>query len=80
MVPALSSGTLEAGHNANPQWIVPILGGGAKRLEDGGGEAFSPDGGSVIYSTLSGEIFMVHTDGSEKHKLADVGSVAYGFK
>ncbi len=73
-------GTLEAGHNANPQWIVPILGGGAKRLEDGEGEAFSPDGGSVIYSTLSGEIFMVHTDGSEKHKLADVGSVAYGFK
>lgn len=61
------------------QWIAPILGGAAKRLESGEGGAFSPDGDSVIYSNLGGDIFMVRVDGSDKHKMASAGSISGGF-
>jgi DNA-binding winged helix-turn-helix (wHTH) protein/Tol biopolymer transport system component len=69
----------DEGPLGNPQWVAPVLGGAARRLENGQRGAFSPDGGSVIYSTLSGDIFMVRIDGSDKHKLASVGSIAGGF-
>jgi len=72
-------GTVEQNHPANGHWVVPVLGGAAKRLEDGEGATFSPDGASVVYSTLSGEIFKVHIDGSGKHKLASVGARAFRF-
>ena len=74
-------GTFEDGHNAHPQWVVPLLGGAAKRLEDAEvGVTFSPDGGSLIFSTSTGDIFMVRIDGSDKHKLASVGSPASRFQ
>jgi len=73
-------GTVEQNHRANGQWVVPVLGGAAKRLEDGEAGAFSPDGRSVVYSTLSGEIFKVHIDGSDKRELASVGATAFGFR
>jgi DNA-binding winged helix-turn-helix (wHTH) protein/Tol biopolymer transport system component len=62
------------------RWIVPILGGAARRLPDGIGGTYSPDGSSVIYSTLAGDIFIVRTDGTGKDKLASVGSGARGFR
>jgi DNA-binding winged helix-turn-helix (wHTH) protein/Tol biopolymer transport system component len=71
--------TFEAGHPVSRQWLVPMLGGAAKRLEDGGGSTFSPDGGSVIYSSLNGDIFISRTDGTGKYKLASVGSEANAF-
>jgi DNA-binding winged helix-turn-helix (wHTH) protein/Tol biopolymer transport system component len=70
--------TKEEGHQSSPLWVVPILGGAATRLGDGFG-AFSPDGASVIYSTLEGDIFVVRVDGTENHKLASVGSMADWF-
>ena len=74
-------GAYEVGHlSGGSQWVVPILGGAAKRLEDGFGGAFSPDGSSIIYSTINGDIFVVRTDGTGKSKLASVGSVADGFR
>jgi len=73
-------GTVEQNHVANGQWVVPVLGGAPKRLEDGEAGAFSPDGRSVVYSTLSGEIFTVHIDGSDKRRLAAVGASAFGFR
>jgi Tol biopolymer transport system component/DNA-binding winged helix-turn-helix (wHTH) protein len=69
----------EEGHETNPMWVVPLLGGAATRLGDGAGESFSPDGASVIYSNLKGDIFVVRTDGTENHKLASVGTVAGNF-
>jgi DNA-binding winged helix-turn-helix (wHTH) protein/Tol biopolymer transport system component len=69
----------EAGHVANPIWLVPLLGGSAKRLGEGQFEAFSPDGSSVIYSSLDGEIFLARIDGTETRKLAKVGSTAQHF-
>ena len=70
--------TFEEGHPLG-QWVVPVLGGAPKRLEDADGGAFSPDGSSVIYSTQSGDIFLIHIDGSDKHKLASVGTFAFLF-
>jgi serine/threonine protein kinase/Tol biopolymer transport system component len=57
--------------DADGAWVVPILGGAAKRLPDGSAN-FSPDGDSVVYTTVGGDIFMVRTDGTETHKLASV--------
>ena len=71
--------TFEAGYNAPRQWVVPVLGGASKRIEDGTGATFSPDGGSVIYSSTEGDIFIARSDGSGKHKLASMGSDARGF-
>ena len=73
-------GTVEPNHVANGQWIVPVLGGAAKRLDDGEGGTFSPDGRSVVYSTVGGEIFTVHIDGSDKRKLASFGAIAFAFR
>jgi len=71
--------TFEEGHTTGPMWVVPILGGAAMRLGDGISPSFSPDGASVIYSTMEGDIFTLRTDGTEKRKLASVGSVARKF-
>jgi len=73
-------GTFEQSHDDYGQWVVPVLGGAAKRLEDGGGETFSPDGSSVVYSTLNGEIFKVLIDGSDRRKLASVGTGVWWFR
>ncbi len=71
--------TVEAGHEGNPEWLVPIVGGAATRLGEGRWANFSPDGSSVIYSTANGEIMLIHIDGSARQKLANVGSVAFRF-
>jgi DNA-binding winged helix-turn-helix (wHTH) protein/Tol biopolymer transport system component len=71
--------TQEAGHVENPIWVAPLLGGLAKRLGNGQFEAFSPDGLSVIYSTLEGDIFLTRIDGTENRKLAHVGSLPQDF-
>jgi DNA-binding winged helix-turn-helix (wHTH) protein len=62
-------GTLELGRPVS-EWIAPVLGGPAKRLAEGNPGKFSPDGGSVIFSTADGDIYVVRTDGTGKHKLA----------
>lgn len=73
-------GAIEPGHVADPIWVAPLLGGSAKRLgDDGENEAFSPDGLSVIYGTLAGDIFLTRIDGTENRKLAHVASVAGSF-
>jgi Tol biopolymer transport system component len=70
--------TPEDGHANYSQWIVPVLGGPARRVADGSGGAFSPDGGSLIYSTVNGDIFLARTDGTVNRKLANVPPVAFG--
>jgi Tol biopolymer transport system component/DNA-binding winged helix-turn-helix (wHTH) protein len=73
-------GTAEQNHVQNGIWVVPVLGGAAKRLVDGDGGKFSPDGRSVVYTNLDREIFTVHIDGSDKRKLATVGAQAFGLR
>jgi Tol biopolymer transport system component/DNA-binding winged helix-turn-helix (wHTH) protein len=69
----------EPGHVANPMWVAPLLGGSARRLGDGQNAALSPDGLSVIYWTLEGDIVLARIDGKENRKLAHVKSEAYSF-
>jgi DNA-binding winged helix-turn-helix (wHTH) protein len=69
-------GTGEQGQALSPIWVAPILGGSVQRVGDGENEAFSPDGLSVIYSTVDGDIILARIDGTEKHKLAHVPSMA----
>jgi Tol biopolymer transport system component/DNA-binding winged helix-turn-helix (wHTH) protein len=68
VVPELSCPVAEA-----PIWNVRILGDSVRRLGSGLDAAFSPDGKSVAYSTLGGEIWVVRSDGSDAHKVASVG-------
>jgi Tol biopolymer transport system component/DNA-binding winged helix-turn-helix (wHTH) protein len=63
----------EDDNGALPLWIVRVLGGSIRRLGDGVSAAFSPDGKSVAYSTLQGDIYLVRSDGSDAHKLASPG-------
>jgi serine/threonine protein kinase/Tol biopolymer transport system component len=71
--------TTEGVHTPNPMWVVPILGGAVTRLGDGFFPSYSPDGSSVIYSTIEGDIFALRTDGTDRRKLASSGSEARGF-
>jgi DNA-binding winged helix-turn-helix (wHTH) protein len=60
-------------------WVVPILGGPARRVGNLEG-AFSPNGESVVYSTNQGEVFVVRNDGTEPRKLSDAGPFPASFK
>jgi DNA-binding winged helix-turn-helix (wHTH) protein/Tol biopolymer transport system component len=73
-------GNIEERHAVDSLWIAPILGGSARRLDYGRGGDFSPDGSRVIYSTEEGDIFLARIDGTEKRKLANVGSLAGWFR
>ncbi len=52
-----------------PQWNVRVSGGSLRRLPDGGGAAFSPDGNSVAFETAEGELWTARSDGSGAQKL-----------
>lgn len=71
--------TNERGHVASSWWIASLLGGTARRLGDGENGAFSPDGLSVIYVTIEGDIILAQIDGHESRKLAHVTPGAYCF-
>ncbi len=63
--------------SAGPQlWNVRTLGGSVRRMPDTWGGAFSPDGSSVLYTALNGEIWLVRSDGTGAHKLASPGWAA----
>ncbi len=52
-----------------PQWNVRVPGGSLRRLPDGGGASFSPDGKSVAFQTAEGELWAARSDGSGAQKL-----------
>jgi Tol biopolymer transport system component len=66
-----------------PLYTVQILGGSYRYLADAPGletisnAAWSPDGKSVLYSTLNGDINVIQSDGTGARKLASVGGVAH---
>ena len=60
-----------------PLWTIPILGGAPRRLADATMYGtWSPDGSLVAYSTATGEIWTVGSNGSDPRKIAKVGGVA----
>ena len=62
-----------------PQWIVGTLGGSLRRLPDGAGATFSPDGQTVAYRTSDGGIWLIQSNGEGAHKLATVEGAVGGF-
>ena len=67
----------EKGNPYSVLWSVRILGGSARRLCSFVEAAYSPDGGTIAYSTAEGDIWLVGSDGAGAHKLAHVGGIAY---
>jgi DNA-binding winged helix-turn-helix (wHTH) protein/Tol biopolymer transport system component len=68
-----SSFLVASEQNGNPNlvlWNVRVLGGAIRRLGNAQDGAFSPDGNSVAYSTIDGDIYFVRSDGTNAHKLA----------
>ena len=67
---------LVAAHNENTGslWSVPVLGASLRHLADGTvmSGAWSPDGKSVVFSTVNGDITMVGNDGTGAHRLANL--------
>lgn len=61
-------------------WIFRIPGGPLGRIaeEQADAAAFSPDGGSVIYSKQNGEIYLIPSDRTGTRKVAALGSGAGG--
>jgi Tol biopolymer transport system component len=59
-----------------PLWIVPVLGGAARRLGDllGHDATWSPDGERIVCANGS-DLHLVRSDGSDAHKLATVSGV-----
>jgi hypothetical protein len=62
----------------DPLWSVRVLGGSVHHLTDCGDYAvWSPDGSSVAYSMPDGGVYLIKSDGTDAHKLAQVGGVAH---
>ena len=59
-----------------PLWSVRVLGGSVHHLTDCSDAVWSPDGSSVAYSMPDGGVYLIKSDGTDAHKLAQVGGVA----
>lgn len=62
-----------------PRWNVSVLRGSLRRLPDGAGATFSPDGQKVVYAGIDGGIWLVRRDGAGVHELATVDGAVGGF-
>jgi serine/threonine protein kinase/Tol biopolymer transport system component len=56
---------------------VQLVGGSHRYLADAIAAAWSPDGKRVAYSTQKGEIDIINSDGTDAHKLASLGDLAF---
>ncbi len=72
----LLTGTAEEGKPFVAIWNVRILDGSYRRLGYGLDASYSPDGTSVVYTTLEGDIWLVQTDGTGARKLGPTGAKA----
>ena len=59
-----------------PLWSVRVLGGSVHHLTDCSDAVWSADGSSVAYSMPDGGVYLIKSDGTDAHKLAQVGGVA----
>jgi len=58
---------------APPLYSVKILGGAHRYLADAVAAIWSPDGKSILYVAADGDFHLMRSDGSDAHKLANVG-------
>lgn len=71
-----SSSLIASVENGNPAfafWSARLVGGSLRRLGSWEGGVYSPDGRSVAYATVEGDLWIMGNDGSGAHKLGPVG-------
>ena len=56
-----------------PLYSVKILGGTHRYLADVAGAIWSPDGKSILYVAADGDFHIMRSDGTDAHKLANLG-------
>ena len=54
-------------------WTLQLVNGTLHRIGNAVSSAWSPDGEMVVYASASGELFLMHPDGSDAHRIASVG-------
>jgi len=54
-------------------WSLRLLGGSHHYLANAVSATWSPDGESIAYATASGDICVIHSDGTEAHRIASPG-------
>jgi DNA-binding winged helix-turn-helix (wHTH) protein/Tol biopolymer transport system component len=59
--------------SATSLWSLGLLGGSLRRLTNAVAAAWSPDGERIAYSTVSGDICVMRSDGTEAHRIASPG-------
>jgi hypothetical protein len=55
-------------NEVGPLWVVPVLGGSARRLVEGRAGAWSPDGQMIVYAN-GDDLFLTKSDSAEPRKL-----------
>ena len=66
--------SVEKGNRAFAFWSAGLVGGSLRRLGSWAGAAYSPDGRSVAYTTLEGDLWIMASDGTGAHKVGPVGA------
>lgn len=59
--------------SASTLWSAAVLGGSLRRLAPAVTSTWSPEGDRVAYATQEGDLYIVHSDGTEPSKIASVG-------
>jgi DNA-binding winged helix-turn-helix (wHTH) protein/Tol biopolymer transport system component len=54
-------------------WRLQVLGGSLRRLANAVTATWSPDGQSIAYATVNGDICIMHSDGSDARRIASPG-------
>ena len=65
--------SVEKGNRAFAFWSAGLVGGSLRRLGSWTGAVYSPDGRSVAYTTLEGDLWIMASDGTGAHKLGPIG-------
>jgi DNA-binding winged helix-turn-helix (wHTH) protein/Tol biopolymer transport system component len=65
--------SVEKGSSAFAFWSARLVGGSLHRLGNWEGAVYSPDGRSVAYTTVDGDLWIMASDGTAAHKVGQVG-------
>ena len=58
---------------ANTLWSVQLIGGSYRRLGNAVSAAWSPDGERIVCASAGGDLYVIRSDGSDKHQIASPG-------
>lgn len=59
--------------SASTLWTSAVLGGSLRRLAPAVSSAWSPSGESIVFATQEGDLYTMHSDGTQPARLASIG-------